>query len=212
MNQEATASNLPAIVVQRLTGDETFRVANLQLQADVQGFWRWACSDLLGNTLRGQLAEYIVGLVLGCLEGARQEWDAVDLKWTPSGASEPIPIEVKSAAYLQSWKQNGLSSISFDIAPKRSWDPKTNVIANEPQRSADVYVFCLLHYKDKSTVDPLDLSQWSFFAVSSKRIHHEFQTQQQISLSRLEKVHGPPFSFQELKGRILDATKWQSPS
>jgi len=41
----------------------------------------------------------------------------------PSG----LRIEVKTSAYVQSWKQSKLSAISFDIAPKRGWDAATNI-------------------------------------------------------------------------------------
>lgn len=41
----------------------------------VSDFWAWAGSDLLDNALRGQLAEFIVGSALGCIDGKfRREW------------------------------------------------------------------------------------------------------------------------------------------
>jgi hypothetical protein len=203
MNQEGNASKFPATVVKRLTGQETFRIDNLWLQADVQGFWQWACSDLLSNTLRGQLAEYVVGLTLGCASGVRREWDAVDLRWTPHGSGEPISIEVKSAAYLQSWKQEELSAISFDIAPKKAWDAETNTSNENSGRAAQVYVFALLHHKHKDTVNPLDLAQWSFFALPTKRIDADWTQQKRVSLGPLEKVHGSAFGFTDLPDRIL---------
>jgi hypothetical protein len=62
-------------------------------------FWQWAYSDLLSNTNRGRLAEFIVARALSLgLTDVRIEWDAVDLV-TPTG----VKVEVKSAAYLQSW-------------------------------------------------------------------------------------------------------------
>ncbi|MFN7732199.1 MAG: hypothetical protein ACK5OB_09855 [Pirellula sp.] len=205
MESESTETPFPKIDVQRLSGQETFQVAKLPLEANVQGFWQWSCSDLLGNTLRGQLAEYMVGLVLGCVHGARQEWDAFDLEWTPSGANAPIRIEIKSASYLQSWSQKELSTISFDIAPKKSWDAKTNTIQEEPTRAAHVYVFCLLHHQDKVTVNPLELTQWSFFVVPTHGFKAEWQHQKRISLGPLERLHGPACAFIELPDRILAA-------
>lgn len=44
-------------------------------------FWAWAYSDLLDNTLRGALAEYIVATALGVNEGVRVNWDPYDLAY-----------------------------------------------------------------------------------------------------------------------------------
>jgi len=187
-----------------LSGTENFSMAGLPFQADVLGFWQWSCSNLLGNTLRGQLAEYIVGLALGCVEGVRQEWDAFDLVW-PNANGKPIRIEVKSAAYLQSWHQEEYSAIAFDIAKKKSWHAATNSYGDTPERASDVYVFCLLHHDDKEPVNPLDLAQWSFYAMSTHRINKECVEQQRIALGPLERLHGPPFAFTELPDRIRAA-------
>ncbi len=56
------------------------------------------------------------GLTLGVVDTPRVEWDAVDLRYRGHG------IEVKSAAYLQSWAQTKPSTITFDVARKRGWD------------------------------------------------------------------------------------------
>ena len=72
---------------------------------------------------------------------------------------------MKSAAYLQSWKQSDFSTISFDIRPTLGWDSSNAVTATERARQGDIYVFCLLHHKDKTTIDALDLSQWTFYLL-----------------------------------------------
>ncbi|BDP40901.1 hypothetical protein DAETH_08700 [Deinococcus aetherius] len=108
-------------------------------------FWQWAYSDFLSNALRGVLAEYIVARALGCTQRPRVEWDAYDLR-TDAG----LKIEVKSAAYLQSWQQKRLSPIRFDIGLKRGWDAETNVNALQASRSADVYVFCVFKTQERA--------------------------------------------------------------
>ena len=118
MTKPASNRDLDAITLNRKTGEEPFRIDKLELNTNLCEFWQWSCSNLLGNSLRGHLAEYIVGLALGCVGKVRQEWDAVDLQWKPEEGGE-IRIEVKSAAYLQSWKQEKDSVITFDIAQKR---------------------------------------------------------------------------------------------
>lgn len=201
MTKPTSKGDLDAVTLNRKTGEEPFRIDHLELNAKLVGFWQWSCSNLLGNSLRGHLAEYIVGLALGCIGKVRQEWDAVDLQWEPEGGGK-IRIEVKSAAYLQSWKQEKKSSITLDIAPKRPWYSETNVMKTDIVRSADVYVFSLLQHRDKSNVDPMDLAQWTFFAVPTPQIHAKFGIQKSISLGPLTDLHGPPFGFAELKARL----------
>src|SRR5829696_10292349 len=108
---------LPPLVVTRKTGCEAFRDGSAALGFDLLNFWQWSASDLMSHALRGRLAEFLVAQALGIADGVRAEWDAYDLR-SPAGAT----IEVKSAAYLQTWAQKTLSVISFDIAPTRFWD------------------------------------------------------------------------------------------
>ncbi len=87
-------------LAERKTGDEPLHIDGQPLAANVLSFWQWSASDLISNTMRGRLAEYLVACALGVADGVRVEWDAYDLR-TPSG----IKVEVKSAAYVQSWRQ-----------------------------------------------------------------------------------------------------------
>ena len=67
---------------------------------------------------RGLLAEYIVAHALDLADAVRSEWDAYDLL-LPNG----IKLEVKSAAYIQSWYQKEYSNISFAIRSKYVYKP-----------------------------------------------------------------------------------------
>lgn len=75
---------------------------------------------------RGVLAEYAEDMVARALGidtgGVRGEWAAHDL--TPSSG---VKIEVKSAAYIQSWAQKKPSTIAFNVRATRAWDADTNV-------------------------------------------------------------------------------------
>jgi len=109
------ADSLPPFQAPRRVGAEPFRCGGLPLNRTLLDFWRWSSSDLVGNALRGVLAEYIVACALTLPDSARVEWDAFDLK-TPQG----LTLEVKSAAYLQSWQQKASSQITFGIQPTRT--------------------------------------------------------------------------------------------
>ncbi len=187
----------PMQVVRR-TGTEPFRNGEFLLKQTLLDFWRWSASDLVGNAMRGVLAEYIVASALDLPQTVRVEWDAFDLK-TPAGVS----IEVKSAAYLQSWDQKAFSRITFGIQPTRAWEAATNDYTGHLRRQADVYVFCLLHHQDKATVDPLDMDQWTFYILPAAVLDERFPAQKSIGLVSLLKLDAICASYQELAVKIV---------
>lgn len=127
-----------------------------------QEFYAWAYGNLLANTTRGVLAEYIVATALGICDTKRVQWNQYDLEIDgaekPGGADKPdgagererIGIEVRSAAYVQEWRQDRPSEIVFSIRRAQGWDARTNTRADRANRSAKVYVFCVLEGKDKN--------------------------------------------------------------
>jgi hypothetical protein len=193
------SSGLPRIVLRRRMGTERFRVGGKDLDFDLMSFWQCSASDLIGNTERGVLAEYLVARVLGLAQdGVRNEWGAVDLE-TPSG----IKIQVKSAAYLQSWYQQKPSNIVFATRPTRSWDPDTNLLSLAPTREADVYVFALLFHAEKSTLDPMDLEQWQFYVVSRPALDGYRRSQHSITLKSLQRLAGQAVDYSCLAQEIV---------
>ena len=46
--------------MEQLNGNEPFTLHGSGTSIMLQDFWRWAYSDLLNNTLRGVLAEFLV--------------------------------------------------------------------------------------------------------------------------------------------------------
>lgn len=194
-----TPKGLDALTVTPKTGNEPFTHQGRTVSgARLRGFWSWACSDLISNALRGVLAEYIVGLALGCVDnGTRREWDAADLR-----TRQGLRLEVKSSAYLQSWKQQRPSTISFSIRPAMGWDATTNTQATERKRQADIYVFCVFTPTDKAVADPLRLDQWDFYIMSTNRLNEAVGEQKTITLDSLRR-HGPiKCSFADLPACI----------
>jgi hypothetical protein len=191
-------TDLGPLVAAPKTGLEQVTREGRPIGATVQGFWRWAFSDLISNATRGVFAEYLVGLALGCVDGGtRLEWDACDLR-TATG----MRVEVKSAAYLQSWRQERLSAVSFDIRPSTGWDAATNITAAERRRQADVYVFCLLRHVDKASVDPLNLDQWTFYVLATRVLNEQAGEQKRISLSRLSALGPATVGFDGLRDAV----------
>jgi len=178
----------------RKTGEEAFHLDGRSVGLALREFWQWSASDLISNATRGRLAEYIIASALGLGSGVRSEWDAFDLLM-PSG----LRIEVKSCAYLQSWKQTRLSPIVFSTPKTRSWDAGTGVMEKEAKRQADLYIFALLsHSTSKQTLDPLDLDQWHFYPVSTSLLNERTRSQHSITLKSLQKLCPDPKRYKDL--------------
>ncbi len=196
---------LSALTVKRKTGKELFHYNGKALPVDLLSFWSWSSSDLVNNTLRGMLAEFIVALALDCDKGVRKEWDAFDIK-----TSDGIKVEVKSGAYIQSWAQTKLSKIQFDIRPTQGWNADSNTYSAKKVRQSDVYVFCVLAHKNKDTIDPLNLNQWEFYVISTKVLNKFVGNQKTITLSRLQKLGPLKVAFDKISFAVKQALEISS--
>jgi hypothetical protein len=184
---------LSAIKTIKKTGKEPFLLNNEELPFDVLSFWQWSSSELLGNALRGVLAEFIIASALGITKKPREEWDAYDLI-----TSAGLKIEVKSSSYLQSWEQTKLSKIIFGIQPTE------DILVNngEKIRRSDIYIFCVLSHQDKNTVNPLNLSQWDFYILDTDILNERVKKQKTITLSSLLKLNPVKVKYDELENKI----------
>ena len=186
-----------AINLHRKTGEEQIIDEQGQCVSSLSDFWKWAYSDLISNAERGVLAEYIVACALGIADKIRVSWDRYDLEM-PNGVS----IEVKTAGYVQTWQQEELSKIVFSIRPTYGWDSKKNEYGKILKRQAKVYVFCLHRHTEKATINPLDLSQWEFYLLSTAAIDEKLENQRTVTLNRLKKCGAVCCGYKDLKQRI----------
>lgn len=196
--RHAVSVELPPIEPVRKTGEEPLTDGTVPLRVTVGDFWAWSASDLLSNATRGRLAEFIVATALGVdVSGVRNEWDRWDLTM-PDGTR----VEVKSAAYLQSWAQRRHSAISFSVKPSLPRDEETNRRSKEATRQADVYVLALLAHMDKETVDPLNVDQWRFFVVPTAWLAARKRSQHSITLASLQRERGEPVGYAGLRAAV----------
>ena len=172
-------------IAQIKTGNEFLTFSGNNTEYKLLDFWKWSVSDLLSNATRGIFAEFIVASAMGMdlSNETRDEWGEFDLEAWEWGK---IKIEVKSSSFLQTWEQRNYSNIVFSI--KKKGYTSISKEKNKFTRPSDVYVFCLLHHKDKKTVDPLIMDQWSFYVVSTKNINNVFKDKNTITLKSLEKI------------------------
>lgn len=183
------------------SGSEPFHDGGHPVGGTLLEFWQWSASDLVSNATRGVLAEYIVALALGGpMEPVRREWDAYDLK-----LADGTKVEVKSAAYVQAWKQTRPSTIVFQVGKRRWWDAETGMSSDEPSRHADVYVFALFKNQDRDSLDPLNITQWEFYVLPTCALNERARSQHSITLRSLQTLSGGPITFEQLRKAVACA-------
>lgn len=189
----------------QLTGNEEFTLHGTNAGITVTDFWRWAFSDLIDNTQRGVMAEFLVYSSLNRITfpdiQIRENWLPFDVT-SPSGRR----IEVKSAAYIQTWTpENIFSQIQFDIGKKLAWDNATATSATIAKRNCDLYVFCLFTAKTKD-VSLLDLDYWDFYVLPTSVLDRKVPEQKGIALSSLLKLDPVKTDYAGL-GAVIESIK-----
>ena len=130
------------------------------------------------------------------------------IDWMPYDVTSPSGrhIEVKSAAYLQSWTKDYYSKIIFDIAPKRAWSPDAGY-SPECTRHSDLYVFCVYTAlsRDQSI---LDLDLWDFCVLPTEVLNRKCPLQKTIGLQSLLALGSEKADFSAL-GNIIETIDLQ---
>lgn len=183
----------PELKTAKKLGSEKFTFDDNELDFNVNSFWAWSSSELLGNRLRGILAEYIVHECVGASHNMREEWDAFDVI-----TQEGIKIEVKSSSYIQSWNQRNLSPIKFDIGKKRADNTEKYSGDKEYNRRSDVYVFCVYAHTEKLSANPLNLNHWEFYVLPTSTINEFCIDKKSISLNPLIKLNAQKANYKSL--------------
>ena len=63
-------------------------------------------------------------------------------------------------------------------------------------------MFCLLAHKDKTTVNPLDLSQWEFYVLDTKVLNDKNPLQKKITLPSLLRLNPIKVDYIELSEKL----------
>ncbi len=187
---------LSEVRIKEKSGKENFIDKDESLDFNLIDFWSWNQSNLIENRTRGILAEFIVKQALNVKSESRIEWDNFDLT-TNSGKK----IEIKSAAYIQSWEQKKFSEIKFGISKTRGATDHPDYDGNK-RRWADFYVFCLLKHKDQKTINPLDMSQWVFYILRTEMLDKYAPEQKTIGLKPLLELEPVVCQYSEIMNVI----------
>jgi hypothetical protein len=183
----------------KLSGAEQLESDKFPAPADatILEFWRWAFSDLMSNDIRGDFAEWLVAKLLNLSDSAvRDSWASWDLETTNG-----VKIEVKTSAFLQTWRQKQPSKIVFSSLRAGVYDEETNTYSRPKTYNADLYVFCLQTETEKEFWNALDLTQWQFYVLLKEQLQKIGVNS--ISLSSLEKIC-TPLNAEEFKQRAAE--------
>lgn len=197
--------SLQQIPPSRRTGCERLHAHGQPVEGshDLLGFWQWMGSHLVSNIQRAVMAEYIVGVAVGdasVMSKTRDAWGNYDLT-----SARGIKIEVKSAAYVQYWRQTKESTPTFDIAKSRTYNPETDQFSDSPTRSADVYVFCLHAHRASDPVediDPLNVLQWDFYVLPTTALDEHFDDQKSVRLGSLRRIGAQSVRYHDLGSAV----------
>lgn len=192
-----------------LTGDEHLKYDGMPINRLLSDFWKWNSSDLLNNTMRGAFAEFIIASALDIdLTTPHIDWEDYDI-----GGGGGERIEVKCGAYLQSWypknQPDRHSKIIFSISPALHWIPdECRYEKNSYARHSDIYVFCHYTSKERSPENPLNLDNWDFYVIATKKIDNIFGLQKSVSLNALISRGTPTFTrYDGIKNAIAKEYK-----
>lgn len=193
-------------------GDEKLINDGAYLPCTMLDFWKWSYSNLLHNMQRGKFAEFIVkyaleqgGIITRSETGTGIEPYDLEGPIIPS-TGKISRVEVKSAAFVQTWDIKHPERANFSIAPAVMPDETGDYNEGAPkQRNNDVYVFTVYTAKDRRS-NILDLSWWEFYVLPTYKIEADsrLRTQKTISLKNVKELC-PALSFDNLCGAIIEA-------
>ena len=111
---------------------------------------------------------------------------------------EGVKIEIKSGAYIQTWKQKKYSNISFSIS-KTAGSKENPKFNGTHQRWSDFYIFCLLDCKNQKDINSMKLEQWTFFVLKTEVLNEKVKNQKSIGINSLMKLNPIKAKYNELK-------------
>ncbi len=187
-------------------GNDHFIKGGSETDITVSDFWQWAYCDFVNNVQRGVLAEYIVASAIGATEMPGEE-QRIQFRPFDLMSPERYRIEVKCAAYVQSWENRHPDHISYSIAPASLPDPVLGYVDGAPkQRNCDCYVFCLC--KAMTPADNiLNLDLWEFYVLATAVLDSEKPNQKSITLPSLLALHPEVCTYDGLSYAISNAMK-----
>lgn len=164
-------------------------------KGEFERFARWAL-PLRSNTTRGIVAEWLVARAVGAdISQPRDEWADHDVV-TPDG----VTIEVKAAAYVQSWNNPRPSPITYNGLKARWLTADGQSYTGEPDYRSQVYVFAAHTATTPADYAVWNLDQWEFRVLPRAALVALGQSS--IRLSRLRTLGYEPVPHARLAATV----------
>lgn len=187
----------------KFTGDEVFRNEDMPLNFNLLDFWSWYASDLLNHSVRGAIAEYIVGKALET-GNTKAGWSSCDIKYKNKR------IEVKSCASIGAKNGKLTSRIVFNVKKQLCCKPEDielgycseNELWKTSCRHSDIYIFCHFKEQDADKANPLCLEQWEFYILPTKVLDDNIGDKQTIRIPQILELGGMRCAWEQLKQRV----------
>jgi hypothetical protein len=151
----------------------------------VLDYWSWAYSDILENVQRAIYAEFLVACALGLDTVLRVGWRSYDLRYGEKR------IEVKASAYVQSWRRETPSVVTFGVGKRLEMDDETGAYGAVPARCADVWVFAFFEPRSHPAGDVVDPGLWRFYVVSGSALDARIGEQKTAALATIAALAEP---------------------
>jgi hypothetical protein len=148
-------------------------------------FWIWAYSDVLENVQRAVYAEFLVACALDLADDVRIGWRSYDLRYRDQR------VEVKAAAYVQSWATTRPSRISFGVGKRLEMDDVTAAFGSTPARYADAWVFALFEPDRHPAGDVVEPAFWRFYVIHRTVLEARVGDQKTASLTTISALAEP---------------------
>lgn len=150
-------------------------------------FWRWSYSDLADSRNLSVMAEFIVASSIGALQIDADTSRSVRRQCSllsPDG----YRLDIKSAAYAQSWDAEHPDHVSFQIAKSMIPDyAEMPVPDTPPSRKSDACIFCVCKAMEKCD-SPLDLDLWEFYVLPTSVLGETKPNKKTITLPSIMKL------------------------
>jgi hypothetical protein len=77
------------------------------------------------------------------------------------------------------------------------------------KRQANVYVFAILAHREKSTLNPCDVSQWEFYVLPTRILDERTRSQHSITLPTLSRLSDGSVGYRDLAEKVEEAAAVQ---
>jgi len=188
-----------------MNGKEKFISQNKELDFGMLEFWCSKFSNVYN--IQEYIAEFLVEQALGIEKSHNTEyWTLFDILY------KDYRIEIKETGYYHPWNENGkISEMRRFGITKANSKYENKESSNIYERQNDIYVFCLNVGKTKETSNPLNIDNWEFYIVPTKKINEVCKNYKSIGLNKVKKIATKVnyFEIKEYIDNLIDKMKYE---